>query len=249
MTSTTASLPRTRRRGAGACSACPRTTARGTGRPGRRIVETVKRAPLGVLGIPIPRESDASPAEMARWRQGLDDILFIGNYAGYRSRMRTFVLPSFGDGFLRINLEGRERDGLVAIADYDAERRAVDALIGVCRDPRTGAPVAGGIEWFDASTALDPARRPYADGVVAWTHPTDAFEHPIVGTIGPFPLHRTGVHHDVGFLWEAGPTTSPGALTNDPCWTCRRRSSARSTGPRRARRRSRVDAAASSAAR
>jgi predicted AlkP superfamily phosphohydrolase/phosphomutase len=179
-------------------------------RPGRRVVATVKRAPLGVLGIPIPPESDASPETMAQWRQPLDEILFVGNYAPYRARMRTFVLPSFGEGFLRMNLAGRERDGCVALAEYDAERRAVDALIRGCRDPRDGSPVAGGIEWFGADTALDPDRRPYADGIVAWTHPTDAFEHPTVGTIGPFPLHRTGVHDGVGFIWSAGPATAPG---------------------------------------
>jgi len=174
-------------------------------RTGRRVVEAVKRAPLGALGIPIPPESDASPEELARWRQRLDDILFIGNYAPYRPSMRTFALPSFGDGFLRTNLAGRERDGIVPVWEYDAERRTVDALLQACSDPRTGAPVATAIEWLDARTVLDPDRRPYADGVVAWSHPTDAFEHPAVGTIGPFPLHRTGVHDGVGFVWRTGP--------------------------------------------
>ena len=112
--------------------------------------------------------------------------------------------------------QGRERDGIVPVSEYDAERRAVDALLDACRDPRTGGPVAEPVEWFDAATALDPDRRPYADGVVAWNHPTDAFDHPTVGTIGPFPLHRTGVHDDVGFLWATGPTWGPGARGERP---------------------------------
>ena len=43
-----------------------------------------------------------------------------------------------------------------------------------------------------------------------WTHPADAFEHPELGMIGPFPMHRTGAHHEIGFLWVAGPNVTPG---------------------------------------
>jgi hypothetical protein len=48
------------------------------------------------------------------------------------------------------------------------------------------------------------------DGIVRWTGPIDAFEHPTLGTIGPFALHRTGTHADGGFVWIAGPGIEPG---------------------------------------
>ena len=52
-------------------------------------------------------------------------------------------------------------------------------------------------------------RRPYMDGIICG-RPIDAFEHTELGTVGPFPLHRTGTHSDIGFLWASGPGIDPG---------------------------------------
>lgn len=180
--------------------------------PGRRLVERVKGTRLGALGIGIPPESNEAPAVMSSARERADDMLFIGNYQPYRSQMRAFALPTFGDGYLRLNLVGREREGTVSIHEYDAERRAMDALVTACRDARTGEPVVEAIQWLSAQDALDPEGRRYADGIIEWARPTDAFDHPDVGTIGPFPLHRTGTHQGVGFLWASGPGIAAGDL-------------------------------------
>ena len=59
------------------------------------------------------------PDERERARLRLDTILFAGNYRPYWPRMRSFALPSFGDAYLRVNVAGRERDGRVAVDDYD----------------------------------------------------------------------------------------------------------------------------------
>lgn len=180
--------------------------------PGRRLVERVKGTRLGALGIGIPPESNEAPAVMSSARERADDMLFIGNYQPYRSQMRAFALPTFGDGYLRLNLVGREREGTVSIHEYDDERRAMDALVTACRDARTGEPVVEAIQWLSAQDALDPEGRRYADGIIEWARPTDAFDHPDVGTIGPFPLHRTGTHQGVGFLWASGPGIAAGDL-------------------------------------
>ena len=183
---------------------------------GRRLLERVKRTRLGALGVPIPAESDASPVARAAERQHLDAILFAGIYRPYWARMRAFALPSFGDGYLRINVRGRERDGRVGLDEFDDERRALDALVRSIRDPRSGLPVSDGIDWITGSSAAVLAARPYADGVVRWTRPVDAFEVPGLGMIGPFPLHRTGTHADPGFLWASGPGIEPGRHPNGP---------------------------------
>ncbi len=178
--------------------------------PGRWLLERVKHAPLGAFGVPILPESDEAPEAMEAKRDRADEMLFLGNYQPYWHRMRSFVLPTFGDAYLRINLRGRERDGRVPMEEYDDERRRLDALVHACRNPRTGELVAEDIEWLDARTESDRNGRQYADGVVHWTHPTDALEHPELGMVGPFPLHRTGTHHETGFVWAAGPGISPG---------------------------------------
>lgn len=77
--------------------------------------------------------------------------------------------------------------------------------------PRTGLLVTDGIDWIDASTAAALYERPYADGIIRWTRPIDAFEHPELGIVGPFPLHRLGTHSDAGFLWASGPGFAAGA--------------------------------------
>ncbi|MGZ4794401.1 MAG: hypothetical protein ACXVJ7_09115 [Acidimicrobiia bacterium] len=185
-------------------------------RAGRTLVERVKGTRLGVLGVEIPEETDLEPETIERSRDRADELLFIGNYRPYWPRMRSFALPTFGDGYLRLNIRGRERDGTISIEQYDEERRSLDALLGACRNPRTGHPVTDGIEWFEACTALTPEHRVYADGIVHWTEPIDAFDHPELGTVGPFPLHRTGTHDDVGFVWAAGPGIVAGPREDRP---------------------------------
>ena len=189
--------------------------ARGTP-PGRWVVERLKHTPIGAFGIPILPESDERPEAMEAKRDRADEMLFLGNYQPYWHRMRSFVLPTFGDAYLRINLRGRERDGRVAVEEYDDERRRLDALVHACRDARTGEPVAEDVQWLDTLAASDRDDRQYADGVVHWRHPTDAFEHPDLGMVGPFPLHRTGTHHETGFVWAAGPGVMPGDRDDRP---------------------------------
>lgn len=177
-------------------------------RLGRWLLERLKGERLGALGEPIAPE--APDAASASGRIDADELLFTGHYRRFRPSMRSFVLPSFGDGYVRVNLVGRERHGIVGPERYEDECRRIEALVRTLRDPRTGRPVVDQVEWLDADRALDPERRRYADVVVHWTHPVDAFEHPMLGTIGPFPLHRTGTHADGGFAWMSGPGIAPG---------------------------------------
>ncbi len=172
---------------------------------GRWLLARVKHTRIGALGVPIPPECDDPPEVIERARERADEMLFLGHYQRFWRAMPTFALPTFGDAYLRVNVIGREQHGQVSPADYDDARRTVDALVSECRDPRTGRLVTDGVEWLDAPGAGPDPLRPYADGIVRWTHPTDAFEHPELGTIGPFPLHRTGVHTGTGFVWAAGP--------------------------------------------
>ncbi len=173
----------------------------------RSVLARLRHTHDGALGLPIQREYRDGTAEAERFRESTARMLFVGHYQPYWSRMPAFVLPSFGDGYVRVNLAGRERDGIVARDDYDSALTDVEAIVGACRNPRTGRPVVFDIERVEG----DPFERDrYADLVIRWTEPIDAFEHPEVGTIGPFPLHRTGTHEDGGFLWMTGNGITPG---------------------------------------
>jgi predicted AlkP superfamily phosphohydrolase/phosphomutase len=176
-------------------------------RMARSALSRVRHTHVGALGLPIPQEYREGAAAAEGFRESTAQMLFLGHYQQYWSRMPAFALPSFGDGYVRVNLAGRERDGIVYRDDYARVLTDTEEMVGACRNPRTGRPVAFDIERVDG----DPFETDrYADLVIRWAEPTDAFDHPDVGMIGPFPLHRTGTHEDGGFVWMTGAGITPG---------------------------------------
>lgn len=178
------------------------------GAPARTLLSRVKHVPHGVLGLPIPREwHDETGGVLPR--ESTREMLFIGHYQPYWEHMRAFALPTFGDGYVRVNLAGRDRHGVVARDEFGRACAEVETMLAAIRNPRTGHAAVLDVERVDGGP-YDPAVDRYADLVVRWSEPIDAFEHPDVGIVGPFPLHRTGTHADGGFAWIAGPGVAPG---------------------------------------
>jgi len=107
--------------------------------------------------------------------------------------MRMFALPSFYDGRVRINLQGRERDGRVAPVDHAAAVQEVETLLHECVDPLTGDGV---VDFFEYPSSRDPQRvgPTESDLVVVWKGMPLGLEHPRLGRIGPVPFRRTGGH-------------------------------------------------------
>lgn len=114
-------------------------------------------------------------------------------YQPWWHQMKAFALPSFFDGRVRINLEGREKEGIVPIEDYGALCLEIETLVLDCRDPRTGKPVVDKIE---RPTVSDPLQLNSSDAdlVIIWNAPSNAMEHPSYGLIGPVAYRRTGGH-------------------------------------------------------
>ena len=67
-------------------------------------------------------------------------------YRRHWPSMRAFALPSFYDGRIRMNLRGRERDGIVEPSSYTAVCDELERVLGACVDPRTGQSVVETIE-------------------------------------------------------------------------------------------------------
>jgi predicted AlkP superfamily phosphohydrolase/phosphomutase len=130
-------------------------------------------------------------------------------YRHHWPRMAAFALPSFLDGRIRINLRGRERDGIVDLSHYEETCRALEAILAECRDPRTGEPAVASIERASAANPLTLASSD-ADLVVVWRDVAAALEHPRLGLIGPVPLRRTGGHTGNGVAYLAAPGLEPG---------------------------------------
>ena len=114
-------------------------------------------------------------------------------YQPHWRSMRAFALPSYYDGRIRINLEGREAGGCVRASKYEALCDELEATLRACRDPATGEAVVKHVERAEGRLplALGPTE---SDMVVVWKGTFCALEHPTLGRVGPIPFRRTGGH-------------------------------------------------------
>ncbi len=147
-------------------------------------------------------EDRRSPDEIGvpRWR--VNDQVACW-YRHSWSRMRAVALPTFGDGRVRLNVAGRERDGIVAADDYERVCDQVESWLRACRDPRSGCPAAARVTRPRAGDPLAPGSD--ADLVVEWAEAVDALDHPEVGVVGPYPYRRSASHSPLGFMLATGP--------------------------------------------
>jgi len=142
----------------------------------------------------LKKQTRVVPFEPASW------------YAPIWSKMKAFALPSFSEGYVRINLKGREPEGIVAPEDYDAVCEELTQKIYALRDARTGIQMAKEVIKTRKSAFDNDPKLPDADLVVVWQeeHSTDTVESPEVGRIGPAPHYRAGSHRPEGFILATG---------------------------------------------
>ncbi len=125
--------------------------------------------------------------------------------------MKAFAIPSFYDGRIRVNLQGRESSGVVPREDFDRVLDDIETVLRACVEPRTGQPV---IETIQRCSG-DPLHRldDEVDMIVYWAPNVLGFSHPDLGTMGPFPPRRMGGHtKPTGRCVIVGPTVEPGHL-------------------------------------
>jgi len=165
-------------------------------KPVRELLKAARSAAAGRRSGDAPMRQDVSYIPAYR-------------YHHHWPRVPAFALPSFGDGRIRINLRGREREGIVEVSQYEEYCRRIETLLGECRDPRTGEPAVARIERPPTANPLAlPSSE--ADLFVVWRKVTAAIEHPRLGLIGPVPLRRTGGHTRNGIAYLAMPGLEPG---------------------------------------
>lgn len=128
------------------------------------------------------------------------------SYSGLWPKMKAFAIPGFADGYVRINLKGRERDGIVDPAEYDSLCEEITKVFYGLKDGRTGKALVQQV----IRTRLDPfseAREsPEADLIIVWDDlHTDVVDSPDVGRIGPITYNRSGGHRARGFMMVKGP--------------------------------------------
>ena len=160
-----------------------------------KMFSKFRRASMGGMGLCKNKQ----PLKMSV------DWMPVMRYAPYWPKMEAFVLPSFYDGRIRINLAGREQHGIVPLNRYTELLDELKAYLWQCKD-MTGDPA---IERFEQQEGVDPhlLHPTAADLVVVWRESTLSIEHPQSGRIGPVPFRRTGGHtgpYGIAYLANAG---------------------------------------------
>lgn len=115
--------------------------------------------------------------------------------------MKAFALPSFGDGYVRINLVGRDAQGIVHESDYDKVCDEISALLQRLINPRNGQALVKEVIKARDDTRCSREAPPDADLIVVWRQPpADMADSPDFGRIGPLPFRETGGHRAEGFI-------------------------------------------------
>lgn len=132
-------------------------------------------------------------------------------------RTRAFCLMTDLEGCIRVNLAGREPQGIVPPAEYGALLDQLEAELGALVDPESGQPAVRRI--LRADRELAGPRSPWLpDLVVHWSRERriDALESPAIGRVeGVSPDPRPGTHAGPGFAVLAAPGIEPGRLPED----------------------------------
>ena len=163
---------------------------------------TIERR-LGMEGVPLCPEDCPLGYQPPMW------------YHPRWPRMNAFALPSFSEGYVRVNVRGRERNGIVEPADYGRVCDEVEALIRGMRNARTGMPLVRKIMRSRESAEEGDPRLPDPDLLILWAaEPADVVDTPR-GRIGPMPFQRTGSHVERGFLLASGPGLKNRTLASD----------------------------------
>ncbi len=121
-------------------------------------------------------------------------------------QMKAFALPTYSEGRIRINLQGREPQGIVTPSEYTAVCDEIEQFLSRLKDGRTGKLMVKDVIRTRHSALDQNPKLPPADLIVCWQEddPTDVIDSPDFGRIGPVPHHRTGSHLQDGFLMIKG---------------------------------------------
>lgn len=152
-----------------------------------------------------------SPEEQGR-RNDPFDWSPLNWYQPQWPRMKAFALPGFSHGMVRINLCGRDREGMVDPADYGRCCDEIAEAVRGLRNARSGRPIARAVNRTRTSPHEAGEDTLAADLMITWDpdESTEVVESPLVGRIGPVPWMRTGGHAAEGFCIMGGPGIAPG---------------------------------------
>ena len=132
-----------------------------------------------------------------------------------------FPVPMDHAGYMRVNLRGRERDGVVEPgAPYEAACGTLEALFRGLRDADSGEPIVRNVTYaFKEAVTTAPHRDLIPDLIVEWRGPPATRSRLLCSDTVPalrfevprkLPSGRSGNHSDHGWFIAAGPGVDKG---------------------------------------
>jgi predicted AlkP superfamily phosphohydrolase/phosphomutase len=129
------------------------------------------------------------------------------------SRTRAFTLPTDLEGCIRINLKGREPEGIVEPgAEYEALCRELHSELQALTNPDTGAAAVRHV-WIRNEIFPGERQEHLPDVIVTWNDaaPFTTLSSPRIGRVqGETADLRPGTHSPYGFLLAGGTGVPPG---------------------------------------
>ncbi len=130
----------------------------------------------------------------------------------YRPYSKAFAMVTASDGFIRLNVQGRERNGIVKARDFERTCAEIEELLLDLRIPETGECPVGSIVRI-RHDPMECLADHNADLVVLWNSTArDRVISPRFGRFGPSPYHRAASHTTDGFLAARGPGIESGVM-------------------------------------
>lgn len=128
-------------------------------------------------------------------------------------QMKAFAIPAFSDGHIRINLKGRDPQGIVELDEYDGLCQEITDMLYRLRDGRTQQPLVKQVVRTRTHPLDEDAKLPDSDLLVVWHEIfTDVIDSPDIKRIGPITYNRSGGHRNRGFLMLKGPGIDADAI-------------------------------------
>jgi predicted AlkP superfamily phosphohydrolase/phosphomutase len=170
---------------------------------GRRKTDSLKK--LRDL-VPANLRQAISRCLPDRWRDSLMSRWATANIDWPRTR--AFCLPTDLEGCIRINLRGREPEGIVQQgAEYEEVCRSLSTALQQLINPLTGRPAVRQVIYAD-EVLPGERRHNLPDLIVLWSEEAELKEvySPKFGVVKtPSPDARTGTHRPPGFILARGP--------------------------------------------
>ncbi len=137
--------------------------------------------------------------------------------SGQWAKSRVFAVPNDCNGSIRINLKGREPNGVVDASEYEVICDLLEQELAALENVATGTPAVESIirtrRELNTKNADD-----LPDIIVMWSGdaPKSGLRSPRIGTVlGQDPERRSGRHHPGGFAVMAGPGIASGETLVD----------------------------------